>query len=230
MNPRTAFVAGASGLIGSFLARLLCERPEYDVVRIGIRRKIQIQSPKLRQEIIDFDRLEESLDFKGVTDVFCTLGTTIRKAGTQQAFRRVDFEYPHSLAQIAARDHVQGFLIVTSLGANAMSGNFYLRTKGEVEDAIKKTFEGSLHFFRPSLLLGERGKVRMGERIGSVVLKFASFSMIGRFRKYRPILASKVAGGMVCAALGSDPGVHIHESDRIRDLAEGARHHADHWN
>ncbi len=219
MHDRTAFVAGATGLIGKSLTRLLCERAEYRNVRIAVRQTFDFRHPKLTQQTLDFNRMEELLDLKGITDVFCTLGTTIGKAGSREGFRRVDFEYPISLARCADRDGVQRMLLVSSTGANPLSGNFYLRTKGEVEVGLVKTFNGAIHLFRPSLLLGERSEFRFGERIGGALMTFMSFMMVGRFRNYRPIKASDVALGMILAALSDSEGVQRYESGRIVELA-----------
>lgn len=220
MNDRTAFVAGATGLVGMSLTRLLCSCAEYRNVRIAVRRTIDFSHPKLTQEILDFDRIEKLLDLKGVTDVFCTLGTTIGKSGSREAFRLVDFEYPISLARCAARDGVRRMLLVSSVGANPQSRNFYLRTKGEVEVALVSVFNGPTHLFRPSLLLGERSEFRLGERIGGAMMTLMSFMMVGRFRNYRPIKASDVALGMIAAALSESEGVQKYESGRIQGLAE----------
>jgi len=220
VHDRTAFVAGATGLIGKSLTRLLCERAEYRNVRIAVRRTIDYYHPKLTQEILNFDRMEKFLDLKGVTDVFCTLGTTIGKAGSREVFHRVDFEYPLSLSRCAARDRVRRILLVSSAGANPKSGNFYLRTKGEVEVGLVSVFSGPIHLFRPSLLLGKRSEFRFGERIGGALMTLMSFMMVGRLRNYRPIKASDVALGMIAAALSESEEAQKYESGRIQELAD----------
>jgi hypothetical protein len=133
-------------------------------------------SPKLHGKIVDFDHLE-NLPYSN--DVFCALGTTIRKAGSKPEFRRVEFEYPLRLAEHSLATRAQQFVpvscLVSSVGANAQSGNFYLRTKGEVEEALREQPFARLHIFRPSFLLGRRNENRPGERIGMALVKPMSF-------------------------------------------------------
>jgi uncharacterized protein YbjT (DUF2867 family) len=158
-----------------------------------------------------------------VSEVFCCLGTTIKKAGSQAAFRKVDFEYPVEIAKLAAQNNAEQFLLVTALGANPESAIFYSRVKGEVEIAVQRLPYRAIHIFRPSLLLGNRAETRLNEKIGAVAMKTFSFLMFGALQKYRPIAASAVAAAMIKAAKRGQPGVHIHESDKIQALADDGR-------
>ena len=152
-------------------------------------------------------------------DIYCALGTTIKKAGSQSKFREVDFQYPLNLARAAKSTGALQFLLVSSVGANAHTRNFYLRTKGELEQALVDEHFGSLQIFRPSILVGARSERRPGERFGIALGRLIAPLMVGSWRKFRPIEASTVARAMVRAALQQTHGVRFHEFDSIRKLA-----------
>jgi uncharacterized protein YbjT (DUF2867 family) len=147
--------------------------------------------------------------------VFCCLGTTIKKAGSQEVFRKVDYAYPLRIAELAIANGAEQLLIVTALGADPNSRIFYNRVKGEIEQAISKIPFRAIHIFRPSILVGNRRESRPGERIGIAAMKFFSFLMVGSWRKYRPIRAELVARAMIAAAKMSRYGISIYESDEI---------------
>jgi len=212
---RTALVAGASGLVGGHLLRRLLAEPAYEHVAALGRRSLPVTHPKLTQHVIDFDRLREAANFPRADDVFCCLGTTIKKAGSQDAFYEVDFLYVHELARTALAYGATQFLLVSSLGANPRSRIFYSRVKGEVEEAVSRLAYRAVHIFRPSLLLGERAERRLGESVGIALSRLASPLFAGPLRKYRPIAADAVAAAMVRAALGGGAGIMLHEGDGI---------------
>lgn len=208
---RKAIVAGATGLVGQELVQLLLQDHDYEEVTMLVRRPVELTHPKLQVNVIDFDRLKEAdIPMEGA-DVYCTLGTTIKKAGTQEAFRKVDYTYPLVLGQMAESRGAKRFMIVTATGANASSRIFYSRVKGEIEEALKELGLGELHIFRPSLLLGDRGEFRAGERLMGV---FAPLFK-GPLRAYGPVQARSVAAAMLRAAKEGLPGVHVHESRDI---------------
>ena len=216
---KTALIAGATGLVGrQCLARLLDE-PAYGRVIALVRRPLPHTDQKLEQRVVDFDRLGiEGTEFPAAEDVFCCLGTTMKTAGSEAAFRQVDFVYVVSVASQALGRGAKQFLLVSSLGANPKSPVFYSRVKGETEAAIAALpFEGR-HIFRPSILLGERAEVRTGEQAGIAVMRGMSFAMLGPLRKYRPIAAATVARAMVRVALQAPRGVNIYQSDAIERL------------
>lgn len=219
---KTALIAGASGLVGSeCLARLLGES-SYERVVALVRRLLPHSDPKLEQHIIDFDRLGAlGQAFPAGTDVFCCLGTTMKQAGSEAAFRQVDFTYVVGLAAQSLEHGARQFLLVSSLGANPGSTFFYNRVKGETEAAVAALpFEGR-QIFRPSILLGERTEHRPGERAGIAAMTGASFLLVGPLRKYRPIAAGTVAAAMVRVALKAPRGVNIYESNDIERVARG---------
>jgi uncharacterized protein YbjT (DUF2867 family) len=214
---RTALIAGATGLVGgSCLQRLLADGKYSRVIAI-VRRPLAVAHPKLESRVIDFEQIG-TLEPTAIDDVFCALGTTIKKAGSQEAFRKVDFEYPKALAEYAKRCGALRIALVSSVGADASSSNFYLRVKGETEAAIEWLGFGSTNIFRPSLLMGARPEQRIGEQIAIPVMKAVQFLLIGGLRRYRPIHADTVAAAMVAAVKLGRPGTHIYYFDEINSL------------
>jgi uncharacterized protein YbjT (DUF2867 family) len=216
---KTALIIGSTGLIGSHLLDLLLESQEYSTVITFVKRDSGIQHPKLKQHIIDFDKPETYKELVVGDDFFCSIGTTIKKAGSQDAFRKVDFEYPKQFASLAQQNKVKQFLIVTSLGADANSSNFYLKTKGEIQDFLKKCNFESVSILQPSLLLGTRTEFRLGEKMGTFFMKLFSFLFIGNLKKYKAIQSEAVAKAMCIIAQRNYKGFHIIESDSIQEIA-----------
>ena len=213
--PKTALIAGASGLVGSQLLPLLLASGRYSrVVALG-RRPLPMVHPKLEQRLVDFDRLDEHRSQLMADDVFCCLGTTMRQAGSREAFYKVDFTYVVKLAQLTAANFAGQFLVVSAMGADASSGIYYNRVKGQMEDAVRATQLRAVHIFRPSLLLGPRPEKRLGEQIGAVLLQLATPLLAGPLRRYRAIDAAAVARAMLRAAEDDGGGVRVHLSDAI---------------
>lgn len=213
---RVALVLGATGLVGKAVTQELLGGDEWAEVRVLVRRPLELQHPKLKQICIDWEQLGQYKEqFAGGYAVFCCLGTTIKKAGSQEQFERVDLEYPLEAASIAQASGVKQFLVVSSMGAKANSGNFYLRTKGRTEDGLAAVCFHGLHIFRPSLLLGERAESRLGERVASVFMKALDFAMVGWLARYRGIPGAKVAKAMVNIALADTGGLHIYTNEVI---------------
>lgn len=215
---RTCLVAGASGLVGSELLRLLLEAPEYRQVTALVRRPLSLQHPRLRQATVDFDHLDAHADLFRVDDLYCCLGTTRKKAGSQEAFRRVDLDYPVALAGLARECGVAQYLIITSMGADPRSLVFYSRVKGQVEQAISGMGLPAVHIFRPSLLLGQRTEHRLGEEAAARVSRWIPFHRLGPLRRYQPIAGSVVARAMYRVASAGAEGVHIYPSVEIARL------------
>lgn len=212
--PRTALIAGASGLVGGHLLLRLLDTEAWDrVVALG-RRTLDVRHPKLEQRLADFDHLG-ALGFPESDDAFCCLGTTIKKAGSAAAFRRVDYDYVLDFARRARQHGATQFLVVSALGADAGSRVFYNRVKGEMERDVAGLDYEAVQIVRPSLLLGERDVPRPKERAAGLIAKPFRPLLTGPFRKYRPIHADKVAAALVSAAQQRRPGVHIFESDQL---------------
>lgn len=216
---RTALIAGGSGLVGGHCLDLLLADPAYRAVTALVRREMPVRHPKLRQVVADFERLGEHADLFDVDDLFCCLGTTIKVAGSREAFRRVDHDYPVELARLLAARGGRQFLIVSSMGANPASRLFYNRVKGETEEALRALGIPAIQIFRPSLLLGERREFRLAERIGAVGARLVAPLLLGSLRRYRPIEGADVARAMVLVAWEMPAGAHIYESDTIAAIA-----------
>jgi uncharacterized protein YbjT (DUF2867 family) len=222
MNSKSALVVGATGLIGGHCLKLLLDDDAYSKVSVITRRQLQLKHEKLEQCVIDFDQLEHHASFIKANDVFCCLGSTIKKAGSQENFSKVDFAYPYQIAQIASANGSEQFLIVTSIGANPQSSVFYYRIKGEVENAVSTLPFRGVHIFRPSMLLGKREEFRLRDQVGAIVMRMLSFGMIGRWRKFRVIRASAVAHAMIQVAKRNLSGVNVFESNHIQSIYDEA--------
>ena len=215
----SAVLLGGSGLVGGFCMKALLANPAYGRIVLLNRRELPVAPhPRMMQRIVNFENLAVA-DFEGADDIFCALGTTIRKAGTQEAFRRVDLEFPLAAARRGLQAGTKQFVLVSSVGADPASKTFYLHTKGELEQEVGKLGFRAAHIFRPSLLLGKREEFRLGERAVTVIAPVFGVAMIGRLRKYRPIQAATVAKAMVAAASQEKSGTLIHEYDQIIQLA-----------
>jgi len=217
---KSALLVGASGLVGGHCLQFLLEESSYTRVVVLVRRPLSITHDKLIQHIVDFSELETLGESLTADDVYCCLGTTIKKAETQEAFRKVDFDYPIKIAALAQHLGASQFMIVTSLGADPHSRIFYNRVKGEVEEAIGKISFPTINIFRPSLLLGDRTEHRTGEKAGAFIMSGLKYMMVGPFRKYRPIQSRDVAKVMVQIAQKNLKGVNIFESMQIQEIAD----------
>ncbi len=213
----TALVVGATGLVGGECLKILLAGSDYERVIALTRRPLKQQHPRLTEMVVDFDKLEELEPFPAA-DVFCAIGTTIAKAGSQADFLKVDFEYPRIIAERSAAAGATQFLLVSSVGADPQSSNFYLRVKAQLEKAVAARPFESVHFFRPSFLIGQREEFRLGETLGAASRVF-QFALVGKLRKYRPIRATTVAAAMAAAARKAEPGRHIYHYDDILSLA-----------
>jgi uncharacterized protein YbjT (DUF2867 family) len=214
-----ALIAGATGLIGGQLLAQVGKFNDYGHV-IAIARRPLAASAHVETRIVNFDALAPA-DCAGADVIFCALGTTIKKAGSQDAFQRVDLGYVKRLAKTSHAAGAKQFVLVSSIGADANSSNFYLRVKGEVEQAITAMPFRAIHIFRPSLLLGARNESRAGEGIGQALMPVLNPILVGGLRKYRAIPAADVARAMAVAPLQTPAGTHTYEYDQIMALARG---------
>lgn len=211
---RRVLLAGATGLVGRELNALLGADPGVREVVALVRRPLPdaARHPRLRDAVVDFEALaalEARADLFAVDQVVCALGTTIKQAGSQEAFRRVDFEYPLRIATLALAHGARHFLLVSALGADAGSRVFYNRVKGELEDAVRALGFRGVTIARPSLLEGDRADVRAGEVLASKL----AFLIPGR---WKPVHARQVARAVVQAAARDAKGVHIMENQELR--------------
>jgi uncharacterized protein YbjT (DUF2867 family) len=210
MPAKSVAILGATGLVGSECVRQFAESREFARVVALARRPLPaaIARAHVETHVMDFERLDDAAEHLRVSHIVCALGTTIKKAGSQERFRRVDHDYPLAAARLGLRQGARHFLLVSALGANARSRIFYNRVKGEVEDAIRALPYRSVTIVRPSLLLGERGEFRLGESIGKL---FAGIVP----RRYRPVHARAVAATMLRAAVEDRAGIRVIESKEI---------------
>jgi uncharacterized protein YbjT (DUF2867 family) len=215
MKRMTALLAGATGLVGGECLRRLVACDDYARVIVVTRRDLgaAARNDKVLQLVTDLDGLASVRDQLRAEHVFCALGTTIRKAGSQDNFRRVDYQYPLQLAQFTRAVGARHFSVVSALGADARSGVFYSRVKGELEAALRAMDWPSLCIVRPSVIAGDRAESRPMERLAEHALRFAP-------AKWRSVAATDIAAAMVNTALRSPPGVSTIES---RDIPAAAR-------
>jgi uncharacterized protein YbjT (DUF2867 family) len=213
-----ALIVGGTGLVGAHCLRLLVAQDRYAQVIALLRRPVEIDSPRLVQRIVDFDRLDPA-DVAGATDVYCALGTTIAEAGSKEKFQNIDHGYPAAVAKLTAGAGAKQFILVSAVGADPRSASFYLSVKGRLEQEINAEPFEAVHVLRPSLLLGERGQLRRGEAIGIAAAQTLRFTMKGGLRKYRPIDATTVAAAMIGAALQGVRGRHVYHFDEMTTLA-----------
>lgn len=214
---KTALLFGASGLTGSFLLQQLLQDPGYQQVIVFGRRKLEIAHPKLSQQLLDIDKPNDHINSIKADALFCCLGTTIRKAGSQQAFRKVDHDFVVSLMQMAEKNKIPRFLVISSMGANAGSRNFYLRTKGEMEAQLEKTGIAYKTIVRPSLIMGNRNEWRLGESVAVVLMKLIGPLMFGPLKKYRSIKAETIARAMHRLS-HENHALRIIESDTLQKI------------
>ncbi len=204
-------------MVGGFCLEALLERPEFQPVISLARKPLAVAHPRLNQIETNFNPAPDLGRLENAA-VFCGLGTTIRKAGSQERFREVDYVYPMRLAEAARKAGATTFALVSSIGADAGSSTFYLRVKGELQQSLRGMGFRCLHFFEPSFLTGEREENRLTESIGIAVAQATQFLLIGGLRKYRPIEARHVGRAMVAAVLREDLGERLYRWDEIRRL------------
>ncbi len=216
-------VLGGTGLVGDHLVRLLAGDPEVREVLAPVRRVVRRWDdlPTVHPLLVDFDDLVATAPEWVGDQLFLCLGTTMKKAGSREAFRAVDLEYTVDAARLAARGGARDAFLVSSAGADPGARTFYLRVKGEAEEAVAALPFRSVHLLRPSLLTGDRTEFRPAEQLGALVGSLLAPLMVGPLRRHRPIPAATVARAMVALAADPGEGRHVHESDALAEL--GAR-------
>ena len=219
-DQKTALLLGASGLVGGYCLRLLLEHGAYEKVVVFTRRTLPVSHSKLEQHVVNFDLPQTFFHLLKGDDLYCCLGTTMAKAGSRDAFFKVDYTYGYEAARAAAQNGVNQFLLVSSVGADAKSMFYYSRVKGELEDAVKALPFWAVHIFQPSVLLGERNENRWGEQWAAKIGKRIDALTGGLLTKYRPVEAEVVAAAMVSVAQQFKPGIHVYASHYLQQLSE----------
>lgn len=209
-----ATVFGATGLVGKKVVEQLIEDEAYQTVFVPNRRGITYENEKIEARTIDFDQLESNTELFEVDHIFICLGTTIKKAGSQEAFQKVDLELPKRIATLAAQNSVKAVVLISSIGADAETSNFYLKIKGKAEEALKKAMNERAYIVRPSMLLGDREEFRLGEEIGKFLVKGLYFLIP---KKYRGIYDYEVAAAMIYIAQ-KQPDQQIFLSDELKRI------------
>jgi len=215
---RTALLAGATGLVGRACLRALLDNEAYATVAVLTRRPLDETHPKLRVHLVDFGRPDQLRPVEA-DEAFCALGTTMARAGSQSAFRAVDYLAVLSVADLSLEGGARQFVLVSSAGADPAASNFYLAVKGEAEAAVSKRPFASVHILRPGLLLGDRQESRFAEGLMRAVAPAFNPLLLGPLTKYRAISAERVGRAMVAAALRGRPGVSVLHYDELCHLA-----------
>jgi uncharacterized protein YbjT (DUF2867 family) len=219
-TPKIALVAGATGLVGGHLLDTLLEAPDYGRVYALTRRPLGREHPRLANRVVVFARMAEQLKGMVANDAYCCIGTTIAQAGSPEAFRDVDLDAVLTFAQTARALGVTRFIVVSSVGADTRSAKLYLRTKGEMEEAVAAAGFPSVDILQPSLLLGDRKQMRPLELLGRILAPLVNPFLSGPREKYRAIPAQLVARGMLGASRRGARGVYRYTHAGIRQLAE----------
>jgi uncharacterized protein YbjT (DUF2867 family) len=210
---KTALVLGATGLIGNLLTHRLVDSPIYEKVKVFVRQSLNWQHPRLQEIQFDFNHPNGLLT--QADDIYCCLGTTMKKAGSKAAFQKVDYQYPMEIAQMGLANGASQFAIITAMGADINSTFFYNRVKGEVERDLASLNYPTLLIFRPSLLLGNRtGDSRIGERLAEGAMRLLNPLIPA---KYKGVEASKVANAMLTTMQQGLAGKHVFESDMLQN-------------
>ena len=210
---KTAIVIGATGLVGSELINQLIEDSNYEKIIVLTRKNIQQQSPKIEEHLVDFAYIKYYLNFIKGDVIFSCLGTTLKKAGSKKKQFEIEYTQVLETMKFAKENVVSTCCVVSSIGANAKSSNFYLGMKGKLEESIKILNFEMLLIHRPSILEGKRNEKRRGEKFGLAAIKF--FNKIGLFKKYKPILGSDVAKALRNSVELNKKGNHIFEMEEM---------------
>lgn len=212
---KTALIAGASGLVGGLLLKELLEDATYSKVVALVRKGLPLSNRRLEQLGVDFDALPA---LPKADAAFCCLGTTRHKAGSDEAFRKVDLDAVVSFARAAGAAGAQQFFLCSASGANKNSALLYPRTKGEAEQAVRNLAFVGVHVFRPSLILGPRNESRPVEHLAQRVLGPLKGLFVGPLANLAPIKAETIARAMAKHAHYAEPGFHVYENAEVERL------------
>ncbi|MGN6618766.1 MAG: NAD(P)H-binding protein [Ilyomonas sp.] len=212
MQPQTAVVLGATGLIGGELVDQLLKDDTFTTVRILVRKPVELTHPKLETRVVDFNNQDDFKNKLGQGDcIFCCIGTTMKNVkGDKKLYRKIDHDIAVHAAQFGVAAGFTTYLLVSAVGANASSKNFYINLKGETEKDVAETGIKSLYIFQPSFLLGKRKEFRFAELMLKGIFKTISKLFSGSLTKYKAIEAADVAKAMITASKRSEPGTHTY--------------------
>jgi len=221
MSAKTAAIIGATGMIGGYLLEELLKNPAIETIRVIVRRPFEQKHAKLETKLVDFNDYESlKLAIDGCDMVFCAIGTTQKNVkGDKALYRKIDFDIPVKAVRICKETGCEVFVIVSSVGADSKSNNFYLKLKGEVEDALAQSGLKSLHIMQPSQLLGDRKENRPAEKFFKGLMTVLSPVLAGSLAKYKPIHGREIAKAMINAAINGQKGIHRYSYREIMQLA-----------
>jgi len=214
-----AVLAGATGLIGSELLNILLHSPAYDQVTVVTRSSTGIVHPKLTEVIVDFDELDKYSNEITGHAVFCCLGTTRNKTPDMSIYKKIDHDYPVKLSELAAKNGVEQYHLVSAIGANSKASNFYTRFKGETEEDVKQSGVKGIFIYQPSLIIGDRKEHRPMEKAFKIISRIIDPLLIGSLKKYRSIQAKVIAQAMFNQSIKNNEGIFVYPSDKIKELA-----------
>ncbi|WP_374078809.1 NAD(P)H-binding protein [Bdellovibrio bacteriovorus] len=220
MYPTDICMVGATGLVGHELLLLFSLLEQITTVKAVTRSPMGKIPPHTDNIILNFDKLKDHAEALKAQVYICCLGSTVKKAGSQEAFRKVDYDYVVNFAKVAEQNKAQKLIVISAMGANANSGVFYNRVKGEMEKSLRELNIPQIEIFRPSLILGDRKENRAGEDIAQRLSPYLNPLLVGPLKKYRAIKAVDIAKAMAIATLNFQPGFHVYESDQIQHIAD----------
>ncbi|MNK38593.1 Aspartate-semialdehyde dehydrogenase [compost metagenome] len=211
---------GASGLVGHELLLLLAHIEHVSAIKAVSRSPMGKLPPRVDNIVMNLDYLQDHAEALKADVFICCLGSTIKKAGSQAAFRKVDYDYVVQFGKIAEKAKAKKLLVISAMGADSDSKIFYNKVKGQMEEALYDLDIPQIELFRPSLILGERKEQRRGEDFAKKLSPLLNTFMIGPLKKYRPIQAETIAKAMAVAALNFHEGRYVYESDEIQNIAD----------
>ena len=217
MNKR-AIIIGASGLIGKALLTLLLTHEEFESIKVYVRKPLNIQHQKLTEIITDFSNIQELSNSIDGDVIFCCLGSTKSKTPDLNDYRKIDHDYPLFFAKEGLKNGLKQFHLISALGADAKSSNFYTKMKGETEDELKQLSIPSIYIYQPSFLTGNRTENRPLEKVVLLIMKLIDPLLVGGLKKYQSINAITVAKAMINESIKNKKGIFVHKSDQIKEL------------
>lgn len=216
---KTAIILGATGLTGGKLLQRLLTDERYTTIKLFSRSSVKISDPKIEEHLIDLFELEKYEQIFTGDEVFCCIGTTKAKTPDEDTYRKIDYGIPVAAARLAKKNGIPKFLVISALGADADSGIFYNKTKGEMERDVLKQNISETYIFEPSLIAGDRNEKRFFESLGKQVMKVGNLFLIGPLEKYRSIHPETIATAMIKVANEQYDKKRI-ESDKIKKIAK----------
>lgn len=221
MKQLTAVVLGATGLTGQLVLTELLNNNDYKIIRALVRNPVKIIHPKLQQRVVDFsDKKDFEIKMGDGDVIFSCIGTTQKKVrGDKNLYEKIDHDIPVDAAEIGIAHGFKKFLVISAVGANENSSNFYLRLKGKTEKSLQQFPFESVSIFQPSLINGRRNETRFTEQLAATMMDLVSFLFLGPFRKYHAIGADTIARAMVYESRQNKTGIHYYYYEQMMDMA-----------